>query len=85
MRLMRAMLAAQAPAQVEAAAGAAQPAEVLIGERYRRHVPTRAKKLSGATKVRVIWPGQMVTEDFRPERVNLHVDHRRLITDVDCG
>ena len=63
----------------------AAPAEVLIGERYRRHVPTRAKKLSGASVVRVIFPGQAITEDFRPERVDLRVDYQRRISDVRCG
>lgn len=64
---------------------AAGPAEVLVGERYRRHVPTRAKQLSGARRVRVIMPGEMVTEEFREDRINLRVDHRRLITAVRCG
>jgi hypothetical protein len=39
-------------------------AEVLVGERYRRGVPSRAKKLSGARTVRVMWPGQVVTRSF---------------------
>ena len=64
---------------------AAGPAEALVGEHYRRHVPTRAKRLSGARTVRVIWPGQMTTMDFREDRVNLRVDHRRTITSVSCG
>lgn len=64
---------------------AAGPAEVLVGERYRRHVPTRAKRLSGARTVRVIWPGETVTEDFREDRLTLRIDHRRTITSVRCG
>ena len=63
----------------------AQPAEVLVGERYRRHVPTRARKLAGASKLRVLWPGQMTTMDYRADRLNIRVDHRRLITAVSCG
>ena len=78
------MLAAQTPAP-EPVACEAGPAEVLIGRPYRRHVPTRAKRLSGATVVRVIFPGQAVTEDFRPERVDLRVDYGRRISDVRCG
>ncbi|WP_425229655.1 I78 family peptidase inhibitor [Sphingomonas sp.] len=64
---------------------AAAAAEVLVGEHYRRHVPTRARQLSGARTVRVIWPGQMVTQDFREDRLNLRIDHRRTITAVSCG
>ena len=76
------LMAAQEPDAVECRAA---PAEVLVGERYRRHVPTRAKQLSGARTVRVMWPGQMMTTDYRPERLNIRVDHRRLITAVTCG
>ena len=75
-------LAAQEPAPAECRATAA---EALVGERYRRHVPTRAKRLSGARTVRVIWPGQAMTTDYREDRLNLRVDHRRLITAVSCG
>ena len=64
---------------------AAEPAEVLVGEHYRRHVPTRAKQLSGARVVRVVMPGEMVTDDFREDRLTIRVDHRRLITAVRCG
>ena len=64
---------------------AAGPAEVLVGERYRRHVPTRAKRLSGAQTVRVVYPGDVVTQDFREDRLNLRLDYRRRITAVRCG
>ena len=82
--LMLAQAVSAAPAE-EAQACEAEPAQVLIGERYRRHVPTRAKQLSGATKVRVLFPGQAATDEFRPERVDLRVDYDRRIADVTCG
>ena len=63
----------------------AAPAEVLIGEHYRRHVPTRARRMSGARVVRVAMPGEMVTQDFREDRLTIRVDHRRIITAVRCG
>lgn len=84
MLMVLAMLAQQ-PMRAEATVCEAAPAEVLVGERYRRHVPTRAKRLSGAKLVRVAWPGQMMTMDFRDDRLTLRVDHRRLITAVSCG
>lgn len=83
--MMLAMVLVLAAAQVDAGVCAAGPAEALVGERYRRHVPTRAKRLSGARRVRVIMPGEMVTEEFREDRLNLRVDHRRVITGVQCG
>ncbi|HEU0044740.1 I78 family peptidase inhibitor [Sphingomonas sp.] len=71
--------------QEDAGVCAAGQAEVLVGERYRRGVPTRAKRLSGARTVRVMWPGQMVTMDFREDRINVRVDYRRRIVAVRCG
>ena len=64
---------------------AAASAEVLVGNRYRRGVPTKAKRLSGARVVRVVMPGEMVTQDWREDRLTMRVDHRRVITSVRCG
>jgi hypothetical protein len=81
------LLAVQADVKVPTEQGRcrARPAEVLVGETYRRKVPTRAKALSGARTVRVIWPGQVVTADYREDRLNLNVDRNRTITAVRCG
>ena len=79
--LMLIMAAVQEPAGT----CSARPAEVLVGERYRRGVPSRAKKLSGAKTVRVVGPGDVVTMDYREDRLNLRVDYRRRITSVRCG
>ena len=83
--MMLAMVLALALPQATESVCAAGPAEVLVGERYRRRVPTRAKRLSGARTVRVLMPGAMATDDFRDDRLNLHVDYRRVITAVRCG
>ena len=34
---------------------------------------------------RVISPGQMVTMDYNPNRLNIHVDDKGWIQKVDCG
>ena len=83
MLLLAAPQTTQMPAEPRVCA--AGPAEVLVGERYRRHVPTRAKRLSGARVVRVVMPGEVVTQDFREDRLTVRVDHQRLITAVRCG
>ena len=83
--MMSLLLMLAAPQAAEPGVCAAGPAEVLVGERYRRKVPTRAKRLSGARTVRVVYPGQMTTMEFREDRLNLRVDHRRVITSVRCG
>lgn len=76
------MIAVQAAEPQVCAAG---PAEVLVGEHYRRHIPTRAKRLSGARVVRVLRPGDMATMDFREDRLTIRIDHRRVVTAVRCG
>ncbi len=35
--------------------------------------------------VRVIRPGDMVTMDFRPDRVNFKIDANEVILAIDCG
>ena len=86
--MMLAVLLMMAVAQDEARTPgvcASGPAEALIGERYRRGVPTRAKRLSGAARVRVLMPGEVTTQEFREDRLTLRVDYRRVITAVRCG
>ncbi|KAG0649814.1 hypothetical protein D0Z07_3827 [Hyphodiscus hymeniophilus] len=34
-------------------------------------------------ETRVIQPGQMVTKDFNPDRLNVHVDDKGTVTHVD--
>lgn len=49
-------------------------ADALIGK--RRISDNRAKRLTGATIVRQIKPGQGVTMDYRQERVTIETDPR---------
>ncbi|MEM9170788.1 MAG: I78 family peptidase inhibitor [Pseudomonadota bacterium] len=35
--------------------------------------------------VRIINPGDAVTKDYRPSRLNLYVDEDGLLTDASCG
>ena len=79
------LLTLAVPQAVEPAICAARPAEVLVGERYRRRVPTRAKKLSGARVVRVVYPGEVTTMEFREDRLTVRLDYRRRIIAVRCG
>ena len=45
----------------------------------------KIKADSGATDGRVIAPGQAVTQDFIPSRVNVHIDGARNIQKLTCG
>ena len=42
-------------------------------------------KQSGSGLIRPIAPGSTVTRDFRPDRINVHLDAGNVITKVACG
>lgn len=50
----------------------------LVGQNYG------AITLPAGLPVRVISPGDAVTEDFRPERLNLYVDEKGWIQRIEC-
>jgi hypothetical protein len=45
----------------------------------------RIKSETGSTRARVLKPGQMVTMEFRGDRVNIDVDNNNRVTNVRCG
>lgn len=63
----------------------AAPAQKLIGRSRSAQVGAEARRLSGATALRWIAPGTMVTMDYREDRVNLRVDAAGKVVRVDCG
>jgi len=60
-------------------------AQTLIGRSRSAKVGAEALRLSGATALRWIAPGTMVTMDYREDRVNLRVDPAGTVVKVDCG
>lgn len=56
-----------------------------IGQPSDQDVMARLWKESGAGLIRPIAPGQAVTRDLRPDRINVYVDAGNLITRVECG
>ena len=56
-----------------------------VGKTADQETMARVWRESGAGLVRPIAPGQAVTRDFRPDRVNIHIDDDNVITGVDCG
>ncbi len=73
-------------AQAAPSRGACNPAaaEALTGK--HKISDRRAKRLTGATIVRQIKPGQGVTMDYRPERVTIETDPgTRKIIRASCG
>ncbi len=67
------------PPQIEDTCGAAEFAG-LIGQKTT--VLERNLRLG---MVRVIRPGDMVTQDFRPERINFMIDDMETIQTINCG
>jgi len=55
-----------------------------IGQPGNEQVFARVWKESGAGLIRPIGPGQPVTRDFKPDRINVYFDANNIITAVDC-
>ena len=58
-------------------------AQTLVG---RSDVPeSEAKSITGAVMIRRISPGDMVTQDFRDDRLTMEVDGRAVVVRAVCG
>ena len=63
----------------------AERARWAIGREASADVVEEIRAATQSRHVRVIHPGQAVTMDFRPDRVNIHVNERNAVTSVTCG
>lgn len=63
----------------------ADPAQKLVGQDYNSALEQQALTLSGSRTVRTLRPRQAITMEYDPERVNLRLDERDVITSVGCG
>jgi hypothetical protein len=63
----------------------APKARTLVGRKRGPRVEAEARRLTGATVIRWVPKGAMVTMDHREDRLNLHLDHRGRILTVSCG
>ncbi|HEX8223432.1 MAG TPA: I78 family peptidase inhibitor [Allosphingosinicella sp.] len=63
----------------------ASRAQKLLGQARSDRLGARALRLSGATALRWIAPGAMVTMDYRENRINLRVDPKGRLVKIDCG
>jgi hypothetical protein len=57
----------------------------LVGRAYTEALAADAQRRSGARAVRRIRPGDMVTMDFRGDRLNVHLDDADRVVRFDCG
>jgi len=79
-----------APAAPMAPAGAekacqGEPVQYVVGSQYTPELGDKVRELSGSTVVRVLHPGEVVTMEFRFDRVSITVDATGVITQVTCG
>ncbi|KQP21436.1 MAG: hypothetical protein DI587_26770 [Variovorax paradoxus] len=68
------------PANCDAAA-----AQFAVGQSFGPALERDVRARSGASIVRWLSPGQAVTMEFNPARLNLTLDSRSRITKVACG
>jgi hypothetical protein len=68
------------PAHCDAAA-----AQFAVGQSFGPALERDVRARSGASIVRWLSPGQAVTMEFNPARLNLTLDSRSRITKVACG
>ncbi len=60
-------------------------AQALVGQAASGELGARALDLTGARTIRWIQPGQMVTMDYRTDRLNIELDGRNRVTAIRCG
>lgn len=63
----------------------ADRARWAIGREATAEVVEEVRAATRSSHVRVIAPGQAVTMDYSPDRVNIHVTERNAITRITCG
>lgn len=57
----------------------------MVGLPANAALGAEAQRRSGAVRVRWIRPGDMVTMDFSPQRLNIHLDAQDRVARFACG
>lgn len=63
----------------------ASQAQALVGQPAGSEVAAQAQHLSGAGTVRWLHPGDIITMEFRADRLNLVLDAQNRIQSIRCG
>ena len=63
----------------------AEKAQSLVGQPASAGLAGQAQALSGAAVTRWLQPGQMVTMEFRADRLNIELDARNQVIAIRCG
>lgn len=97
--LSMSLAACATPAAGGARAGAGLPADEVeyatscypenaafaVGQPATRDLIEQARAAAGAQIARTLAPGQMVTMEYHPSRLNIDVDADNVVTQVRCG
>ncbi|CAK14795.1 I78 family peptidase inhibitor [Pseudomonas entomophila] len=63
----------------------ASGADFAIGKQASPELLDQARKASGSQMARVLTPHDVITLEYRSERLNLNVDEKGVVTRVNCG
>ena len=63
----------------------AASSQSLIGQRGNASLAEEARRRSGATVVRFLRPGQIVTMEYRADRLNIVLDRNGRVEAIRCG
>lgn len=63
----------------------AQPVQKLIGTKLTPSVEDQIRQASTSSKTRVLKPGEVMTMEYDPKRINLILDQQGALTALRCG
>jgi hypothetical protein len=63
----------------------AEKARALVGQPASTELAAEAQRLSGAGTVRWLRPGQIITMEYRADRLNIVLDSENRVTEIRCG
>ena len=73
------------PASAPSGSCNAAAAQFAVGRAHSEALAEAVRQRSGAASARVLRPGQIVTMEFSPERINIDVDASGVVNRVRCG
>lgn len=63
----------------------AQPIQNMLGQAYSESVAETARQRSGSRAMRLLRPGEVMTMEYNPTRLNIILDGKGAIEALRCG
>jgi len=63
----------------------ASGADFAVGKPASADLLEQARKASGSQLARILKPTDVITLEYRSERLNMHVDDKGVVSRVNCG